>query len=422
MIQPRPIAFVVQRYGAEIVGGAESLCRAVAEMLSVERPVEVVTSCAKDYTTWRNEYPAGESVLNGVLVRRFPVDFERDHRFHEVFGEILGGLSLASYHHRKALMRQVIGRSSPELQRAFFVLSGPYSTPLLDYLETHHPDYELVVFFTYLYATTYFGSQRVPAPKAVLVPTAHDEAPIFLPAFREMFAHFPALIFLSPEERCFIEQTFAVGSALRTTAGMPVELSGAPDPGRFRAKYGISGPFLLYAGRIDPSKGCDALFAFFRAARHHLPTDLPLVLIGSRDMPIPRDARIRYLGRLAEQDKLDAMAAATLLVNPSPFESFSIVILEAMLCGTPVLVNGACEVLKGHVLRSSGGLYYSDCYEFVEALRLLLTDDGLRSGMGHNGAEYVGQNYARDVVRDRYHTLFAKAALARAPQRQRDGS
>jgi glycosyltransferase involved in cell wall biosynthesis len=396
MMDNRPLALVVQRYGAEIVGGSEALCRSVAEMLSAYRPVEVLTTCARDYMTWRNEYPAGDSVLHGVHVRRFPVDFERGQRFHEVFGTMLGGLPLTAYNQHKALLRAEMGRSTHTQQMDFLRLQGPYSTPLWDFLGTHHDDYAQIIFFTYLYATTFFGSQQVPAAKTVLVPTAHDEAPIFLPAFREMFARFPAQVFLTPEERQFVEETFPIQSACKATIGMLVELTSVPDENRFRARYDVKGPFLLYAGRIDPTKGCDRLLAFYRAAKRDLP--LPLILIGSQVMDLPHDPNIRYLGMLPEQDKLDAMAAATVLINPSPFESFSIVVLEAMLCGTPVLVNGRCEVLRGHVKRSRGGLYYETGYEFVEALRLLVADEALRVRMGANGVAYVRQNYGRDTI------------------------
>jgi glycosyltransferase involved in cell wall biosynthesis len=403
----RPLALVVQRYGEEIVGGSEALCRSVAEMLIAHRPVEVLTTCARDYMTWRNAYPAGDSVLNGVRVRRFEVDFERDRRFHDLLGTMLGGLPLTTYNHHKTLLRAQMGRSTHTQQMNFMRLQGPYSTPLWNYLAAHHGTYAGIIFFTYLYATTFFGAQLVPAAKTVLVPTAHDEAPIFLPAFREMFARFPAYIFLTPEERRFFEETFSIGGARKVTIGMPVELTAPPDPVRFRAAYGIDGPFLLYAGRIDPSKGCDRLLAFYRAARRDLP--LPLILIGNRVMDLPRDPDIRYLGMLPEQDKLDAMAAATVVVNPSPFESFSIVVLEALLCGTPVLVNGGCEVLRGHVQRSRGGLYYTTGYEFVEALRLLLPDEVLRVRMGANGATYVRQNYGRDAVCAAYLNFLGAA-------------
>jgi glycosyltransferase involved in cell wall biosynthesis len=221
-----------------------------------------------------------------------------------------------------------------------------------------------------------------------------------------MFARFPAFVFLTPEERCFVEETFDVKAAVKATIGMPVELTQVPDARRFRQTYQIRGPFLLYAGRADSSKGCDELFRFFLAAQPYLPTDLELILIGKLAMDMPDHPRIRHLGMLPEHDKADAMAAAKIVVNPSPFESFSIVILEAMLCGTPVLVNGQCSVLKGQVQRSSGGLYYETYSEFVETLQLLLGDEELRTRLGANGRRFVGQNYSNSKVEQRYLALL----------------
>ena len=421
MSDERPLAFVVQRYGEDIVGGSEALCRTVAEMLTPYHAVDVLTSCAKDYMTWRNEYRPGPDTLNGVRLLRFPVDFERDQRSHDALSAILGGMPLNAYHEHRALLRALIRRSTAEQQLTCLKLQGPYSTPLLDYLAAHHQDYSQIVFFTYLYPTTFYGCQQVPAAKTVLVPTAHDEAPIFFPVFRQMFERFPAFIFLTPEERTFIEQTFAVEQAYKMTVGMPVALTSQPDAARFRAKYHIDQPFLLYAGRIDSSKGCGTLLRVFRAARRHLPAELQLVLIGNRVMDIPQDPRIHYLGMLSEQDKLDAMAAATLLINPSPFESFSIVILEAFLCGTPILVNGQCEVLRGHVLRSRGGLFYTTPYEFVEALRRLLDDEALRARMAANGAEYARRNYDRAIIEQRYRDFLGTSAARRSTSAEDGG-
>lgn len=403
------LAFVVQRYGEEIVGGSESLCRSVAEMLSPDWDIEVLTTCAKDYMSWKNEYDSGISVINGVPVRRFPVDFERGQRFHEVFGSILGVLPFEAYHRHKHIMRRAIAQATTEKQLECLRLQGPYSTPFLEYITEHHADYDLVVFFTYMYATAFFGSQRVPAAKTVLVPTAHDEASIFFPVFRTMFERFPGFVFLTPEERDFVHEIFSLDGVLEATIGMPVELDGVPNPDRFREKYNIHTPFILYAGRIDPSKGCDHLFRFFPAARPHLAPGLQLVMMGKQMMDIPKDPHIRYLGRLPEQDKVDAMAAASLLINPSFFESFSIVILEAMMCGTPVLVNGRCEVLKGQVRRSAAGLYYENYFEFLETLRLMLPDESLRRRMGENGRQFVERNYRKQMVTQRYDALFRQA-------------
>ena len=416
-MKDRPLALVIQRYGEDIVGGSESLCRVVAEMLAPDRPVEVLTTCAKEYTTWKNEYEPGVSMLNGVRVRRFAVDFERDHRFHQALHTILGGLPLTSYPQNRAMMKKTIARSTAEQQRSCLKLQGPYSTPLLEYLASHHQEYDLVVFFTYLYPTTFYGAQRVPRHKMILIPTAHDEAVIHFGVFREMFARFPAQVFLTPEERKFVEETFDLRDAVKATIGMPVELATEPDPDRFRRTYRVDGPFLLYAGRLDPSKGCEELLGFFQAAGPHLPPELSLILIGNRAMRVPRDPRIRHLGMLPERDKLDAMAAASVVVNSSPFESFSIVILEAMLCGTPVLVNGLSKVLTGHVRRSNAGLYYEGYAEFVEAARLLLEDGRLRSRMGRNGAEYVQRNYSRSSVRQRYLALLQRIEQANSIRR-----
>lgn len=376
-------------------------------MLAVHRPIEVITTCAQDYLTWRNEYPAGESILNGVTVRRFGVDFERNAAFHRLMSSILGGLPLQAYHRHKTLMRALIARPSREQQLSLLRFQGPYSTPLLEHLAHNHRDYEAIFFFTYLYATTYHGSLQVPAAKTVLIPTAHDEAMIFLPLYRSMFQRFAAIAFLTPEEQEFVSSTFPIEDALQTIIGMPVTLPSEPDASAFRRKHRIRWPFILYAGRIDPSKGCGDLFRYFRQARRRFP-DLHLVLIGSRAMSIPRDRYIHYLGHVSEAEKLGAMAAATVFVNPSAFESFSIVTLEAMLCGAPVLVNGQSEVLKGHVGRSSAGLYYESGPEFIEALQLLLGDIRLRSQMANNGRIYVHRNYGRAVVEERYKAFVER--------------
>ena len=71
------LACVVHRYGADIAGGSEAHCRHIAERLAERHDVTVLTSCAKDHITWRNEYPTGESRVGPVTVRRFPVARQR---------------------------------------------------------------------------------------------------------------------------------------------------------------------------------------------------------------------------------------------------------------------------------------------------------------------------------------------------------
>jgi glycosyltransferase involved in cell wall biosynthesis len=169
----------------------------------------------------------------------------------------------------------------------------------------------------------------------------------------------------------------------------------------------MHGPFILYGGRIDPGKGCEELLEYFQAFLHD-GGDASLMLMGVKLMPLPDDPRVRFAGLLPEQERLHALQAATVVVVPSPYESLSLLALEAFAVGTPVLANARAEVLVDHCRQSNGGLYYSDRYEFSEALKMLLKDPELRHQMGENGRAYVEKNYRWDVIIAKYERMFAR--------------
>ena len=386
------VGFVVQRYGIDVIGGAEYLCRQVAEHMAKHWEVEVITTCARLHTTWRNEYPPGEQTANGVVVRRFLADRERDQAtFSRLSQRVLLGLP-----HRR------------EEEVEWMQAQGPYSTPLLHYLRKHKASYDAFLFYTYLYCTSYFGLPLV-ADKAMLVPATHDEPMLRLSIFDELF-HLPrALIFLTPEEQQLVYRRFGNREIPHTITGIGMGAPPDSDPDRFRHRYGISGPFAAYLGRVEEGKGCLEMLDFFlwyRAQRHE---EAKLVLMGPSIMPIPDRPDIIHLGPVDEQTKQDALAAAEVLIQPSPYESLSIVILEAWLAGTPVLVNGRCAVLKGQCRRSQGGLWYENRYEFEEALSLLLADPTLRQRLAANGRRYVEANYSWERIERKYQEIAGKA-------------
>jgi glycosyltransferase involved in cell wall biosynthesis len=243
--------------------------------------------------------------------------------------------------------------------------------------------------------------------KAVLVPTAERDAAAGVSIFGSTFRGARALMFNSLEERALIE-----GVSGRTGPGVVVgvgsEIPDNPQPWRFRKAYGAKRPFAIYVGRIDENKGCRELFDYFSRYAAMNPQGLDLLLVGSKVLEVPSHPRIRHLGFLSDSDKFDAIAAADVLIMPSRYESLSMVALEAWALGRPVLANGHCDVLRGQVIRSNGGLYYETFEEFAEALYALEAAGPIGGPFGNNGRGYFRQHYAWPVIEKKYLDMFAE--------------
>ncbi len=195
--------------------------------------------------------------------------------------------------------------------------------------------------------------------------------------------------------------------------GVGSEIPDRSDAGRFRRKFNVKRPFAIYVGRIDENKGCRELFSYFARYAEAYPHGLDLVLIGSTQLEVPAHPRIRHLGFLPDRDKFDALAASDVLVMPSPYESLSMVVLEAWAMGKPVLVNAGCDVLRGQCLRSRGGLYYGDAEEFVEALYVLDATGPAGAVLGRQGRDYFQRHYTWPVIERKYRDMFDR--LKREP-------
>jgi glycosyltransferase involved in cell wall biosynthesis len=212
----------------------------------------------------------------------------------------------------------------------------------------------------------------------------------------------------SPEECAMIQALSANERVPSVVVGIGSEVPVQPQPGRFRQKFNIRGPFAVYVGRIDENKGCKELFDFFETYVRENAGQLALVLIGNSILPVPADPRIRHLGFVDDADKFDAMAAADLLVMPSYFESLSMVALEAWALGRPVVANGKCDVLKGQCIRSNAGLYYENRQEFVETLRAIEQNRWLQVALGRSGRHYFREHYDWSVIERKYLEMLQR--------------
>lgn len=383
------IALVVQRCHESIVGGSEALAWQYATLLSPQYSVDVLTTTALDYITWADALPSGcEAKQNSIRICRFPVTIARSQYWSGLHERLLKEFH-SPKHHWLENSRRIAWTIA--LQEEFIRHQGPYSEELNAYLGKHWQDYQVVIFLTYLYPTTYFGVAQVPPSRVLIAPTLHDEPPAYLSAYRHMIHKARSLVWLTNAERQLGHQLW--GEVPGDVVSMAIDTHPrTPD----KAKY----PYLLYCGRIDPSKGCQDLVNFFIQFKKNHPSNLRLVLTGQEHMHLPTHKDVEFRGFVSVEEKFQLMAGATLFVMPSPYESFSIVTLEAMAQGTPVLANGVCQVLVEHVTRSGAGELYEDYQSFATSLQKLLTNPAQLNEMSTLAKQYVLSNYTPDSVRN----------------------
>lgn len=405
------IAFVVPRYGPDIIGGAETAARLLAEHLVALKgwEVDVLTSCARDFVTWDDEYPEGEEWVHGVRVVRFRSSAGREPSFHPLSAALLADPSAATVDDADRWLE----------------LQGPVTRSLADAAAGW--DADAFVFYPYLYYPTVRVIDRVAAP-TILHPAAHDEPALHLPIFPPVFAAADALVFQTEAERHLVERTFPVATHHQLLLGLGVDdpdvgsTTASPDPAEGDGTDGVVGssvpgaPYLVCLGRVDGHKGTTLLARYFARTKERRPGPLRLVLAGPVVEPPPPHPDIDVLGPVSESDKWALLAGAVALVSPSPWEAFSLVVAEAWSARTPVLVHAGCAATVEHCRRSGGGMTFDGYGEFEVAVDRLVDDAALALRLGARGRTYVDGRFRWPHVIDRYAS-FVEAVVARARRR-----
>ncbi len=375
------IGIVVQRYGKDVVGGAETLAKDVAERLNSNGfDVTVFTTTAKDYISWKNYYNEGESILNGVLIKRYNSEKERDiEEFNKYSNDFFNP------------------DSKNRNENEWIELQGPYCPKLIDAIDRVQNKFDVFIFFTYLYYTTIEGLKVIRKPK-VLFPTAHDELPIYLNLMRDVFLMPDSLFFLTEAEMNLVKRLFNPESNLALIR-TGIDIKDKIDPLLIKNNFPLILPFMLYAGRIEKGKGLELVFNAFQELRKRVLLDF--VLIGKRLMDIPDIEGIKYLGFVSEEEKLSAFNKSYFSIQPSPVESLSITTLESFTQRTPVLVNSASDVLLEHIRYSEGGFSYKNENEFIDNAIKLYNSKKLRIEMGNKGYDYIKKYFTWEVVVDK---------------------
>ncbi len=390
----KKIGFVIPWYGEKIGGGAEAELRGLVHHLKdAGTELEVLTTCVECFqSNWNTDFhEPGLTEEAGIPVRRFRVRKRDTAAFDAVNLKLMQGRLLAR-EEEEVFCREMV--NSPDLY---------------DFIREHGEDYSLFVFIPYMFGTTYYGCQVWPE-KSILIPCLHRESYAYMKCFRSSFTKVAGMVFNAEPERLLAEKLYEVQGKGFVTFGLGMDTDWTADGERFRKKYGITEPFILYAGRKDAGKRVDVLTRYFAYFRKQWGKDLKLVLIGGGQIENPDPENIIDLGFVDIQDKYDAYATAEFFCNPSQMESFSIVIMESWLAGRPVLVNGWCEVTKNFAIQANGGLYYENYPEFEACARYLLEHPEEGKQMAQNGREYVLDHFSWPVIIRNYQAYFRRMA------------
>lgn len=387
----KKIAIVVQRSHESVVGGSETLAWQYAMLLKNDYHVDVLTTTAVDAVTWENTLPAGTEKRDGVSIQRFKVDCGRTVYWHALHERLLKEFEYENRVEAPSENQKKKIHWTLALQEEFIRKQGPYSADLTVFLSEQFHNYKAVIFFTYLFPTTYFSIPRCSKEHCLLVPTLHDEPPAYLSAYKYMAGNVRTLLWNTETERRL--GTFLWGELPGRVMGAGVNIQEYPPAN-------IGYPYLLYCGRIDPYKGCDHLVEYFMKYKKDNPSNLRLVFTGKDEIGLTAGAGIDLKGFVSDEEKFRFMAGALLFVMPSPYESLSIVTLEAMAQRTPVLVNGKSEVLVEHVEKSGGGFVYHNYHDFAAAISNVFRNQSQSAIIGKMARDYVVSHYSFQRVRD----------------------
>ncbi len=418
------IAFVTPRYGADIPAGAEHACRLLAEKICQRHDVDVLTTCARDPRTWRNEYSETSDRVRGVLVRRFAVNQVRDD---DAF-QRLSARVFAEPHNRA---------DAEEWVRAM----GPSSPGLIDFLKRQNRSYDAVVFFSMYHATTTQGLAAAPE-RSVVFPYVRLDPALRLSIWTDLLGSARAIGYLSAAERDLVHRYLRYVPVAEDVVGIGVDMpepesyprhqqdpadtlrrdddeigasedaSLVPDylSGRgvpFRRRHRLHGPFAIYGGRVESRNGCEEMLQYFDSAVT-AGCETALVLMGVKLMKVPDAAYLRMAGVASDRDRMIAYEAAEVTLAPGPDDILAQPILESLAVGTPVLAAARNVAAVEHCRRANAGLYYATREEFVESLQLLISDPQLRERLGENGRQYIRQHHRWDVVTARFERLMKR--------------
>ncbi len=396
------VAVVVQRYGKEVLGGAESHARKLITELSqrLHWQFEVFTTCALDYRSWANHYPAGQTYDASIVVHRFATAATRSNNVFSILSRLL-------FFWLKFARRGLALPIPMFLESLWFKLQGPYSPELIFALKRRENDFDFVICFTYLYHPTLATSAAITRP-ILLIPTAHREPPFFFRSIRKLFRRASHIATNGVPETHLISSLDASLNSKMTFVGIGFDLAEAGSSPKLE-------PVALYMGRISAGKGIGELLSHWSDAKIRENFGLELELAGTLESSVTHAELSRsgahLLGFVEETNKYQTLKRATLVVNPSPHESLSMLVLEALFAGTPVLCTARCDVFRYYASEIPLCFIYEDVGEFQKKVAEILQmrkNSPRFTEMQEQSRAWVQKHYSWEVVTEKFRKIAAQ--------------
>jgi glycosyltransferase involved in cell wall biosynthesis len=390
----RRFAFVIPRYFDGIAGGAETLMGTIASHLKARGDtVEVWATCAKDNRTWNNEFPPGQSEVGGLPLYRFPVDPRNLDAWIPIQLALHDGQKISTEDQLTWMAESVNSRA------------------LYAHIARHAREFDALFFGPYLFGTTFWGSLIAP-DKSILIPCLHDEAYAYQDVIASMFRQVRGCLFNAEPEMDLARSLY--GEIPGGVVGMGFTMPTPEYVNGLEPYFSDDVPYILYLGRKETGKNVHILIDYFVEAKAQglIPERVKLAILGGGsfdDLHRPEvlsRSDIVDLPHMNERDKQRLLRHALYLCQPSTNESFSIVMMEAWMVGTPVVVHGACPVTRHHVEQSRGGLYFSSMQDLAGVTKYFLEHEEDRARHVELGAEYVRSEYSWSSVLRRFDAVL----------------
>ncbi|WP_336830493.1 glycosyltransferase [Sphingobacterium multivorum] len=394
------ICFVVCQYGKEVNGGAEIHCKMLAERLSHDYDIDVLTSKIINYNTFDEYYTEPKESINNINILRFDC-IKYDNSVYNIWWK----RSRWSRKVRRTLFRfgilKPLANFFPvwnlgiENERKLLESHGFYSPDMLSFLQKNQHNYKKIILMSYPYPHSVFGASIMPS-KSILIPTAHNEGDLFRSIQTHLFTQVRHIAFNTEEEQNLALRVFGNKIAPHSIVAVGVEtevLESTSTRQEVLNKFNIESPYLHYFGRICNSK-MGNLTEWFIDYKKKYPSDLKLVLTGRLFQEKIEHPDIIYTGFVTELEKIMLIKNAKLIINPSKNESLSLLLLEAMNLGKMALVNGKSDVMKGHCIKSDyAAVHYLNKEDFQNKIHQYAFDEKLLLQNSAKAIDYVNKNY-----------------------------